>query len=339
MGKMNAFIKKYKTYIQYIVLGLVMIFVLPTMAYNGIIFKSSDIQIFGNVAIFAIAALGLTLLLGYSGLATLGTAGFMGLAAYCSAYFTTHWNLPFFLSLLLSVLIPVAFSLLVGLASLRIEGYYLAIATLGVAEIFRKLFEKLKWFTNRQQGVYPDTPKIFGIQFTSDMTYVLIVIILVILMILLHNLINSRTGRALLAMKGSNEAAKAMGVNILKYRLLAFALATAFASVAGVLYVHYIEYTRPSDWTLTLSLNVLAIIVIGGMTSIGGALLGSFIVYGLNGIVLQQISFLNKLPGFSSALIGVLIIVILIYYPRGLIHLFTDLKIWLKKLYKRLKKE
>lgn len=315
--------KKYSTYIQYILIGLLLILT-PFAASAGLI-NNSTVTTIGTVLIYAIAALGLSLLLGYSGLISLGTAGFMGLAAYSSAYFTMNLELPFLLSFVLAVAFPVAISLLVGLASLRIEGYYLAIATLGIAEIFRKLFEQLDKFTNGYRGKSARYPEIFGYVFQKEEMFIFIVVILVILMILMYNLVHSRTGRALLTMRGSNAAAQAMGINILVYRLVAFALATMFASVAGVLYVHFIKYAYPTDWILTLSLNILAIIVIGGMRSIGGALLGAFVVYGFSDLVLKDIPVIGDVYGLSSMFTGVLIILVILFYPLGLTHIFKDL--------------
>lgn len=324
-------LQKYRVYLQYILLG-VLLSLIPIIQQAGIYFRSSTVITIGTVIIYAIVALGLNLLLGYSGLVTLGTAGFMGLAAYASAYFTVKLELPFLLSFVLSVTIPVVISLLIGLASLRIEGYYLAIATLGVAEIFRKLFERLTNITEGFTGINTNYPKIFGFQFGRTETFIFIVVIFVLLMIVMHHLVNSRTGRALLAMRGSQPAAKAMGVNILKYRLLAFSISTFFAAVGGVLYVHFIQFTHPSDWILNRSLNVLAMVVIGGMRSIGGALLGAFIVEGFKSIVFDKIPLISNLTGLSSVFNGGLLILVVMIYPRGIIHLPRDIYNKLKEV-------
>jgi branched-chain amino acid transport system permease protein len=332
MGQ-STFYNKYKTYIQYIIIGILLILI-PYLALAGVI-NNSTVTTIGTVLIYAISALGLSLLLGYSGLISLGTAGFMGLAAYFSAYFTRQLDLPFLLSFVLAVGIPVAISLLVGLASLRIEGYYLAIATLGIAEVFRKLFEQLEGFTGGYRGASARYPTIFGYEFDKQSTFILIVVVLVILMILMYNLVNSRTGRALLTMRGSNAAAQAMGINILVYRLVAFALATMFASVSGVLYVHFIKFAYPTDWILTLSLNILAIIVIGGMRSIGGAIIGSFIVYGFSDIVLQKLPVIGDVYGLASMFTGVLIILVILFYPLGLAHMPQSFRKWISNMKNR----
>jgi len=132
-------------------------------------------------------------------------------------------------------------------------------------------------------------------------------------------------------MRGSEAAAQAMGIHLLKYRLVAFALATIFASIAGVLYVHFIRYSYPSIWSLKLSLDFLAMIVIGGLRSIYGTLIGAFIVFAIPDIFLKQIPFFNQL---SYSLNGILIILVIIFYPNGLVYIFKDLKNLIARIWK-----
>lgn len=315
---------------HFILLGLLLC-VVPQLAEMGI-FKISYVTILGGTFIFAIAALGLNILLGYSGLISLGTAGFMGFAAYLSAYFTKDMNLPFELSFLLAVLIPTLIGILVGLVSLKIEGIYLAIATLAVSEIFRKTFGEFDFFTNGFSGKSASYPTLFGF-FELDRAgaYYFVVVVLVIVMLLTYNMMNGRLGRALNAMRGSEAASQAMGVNLLNHRLIAFALATMYASIAGVLYIHFSKYTYPDTWTLKLSLDFLAMIVIGGLRSIYGTLLGAFIVYAVPDLFLKEIPYFSDL---SYILNGVLIILVIIFYPNGLINMFNDIK----RLFGKLKK-
>lgn len=320
-----------KPYSQFMLFGLLMISI-PLLVKMNIIFIGSNIYTLGFVFIYAIAALGLNLLLGYSGLISLGTAGFMGLSTYFAANLTEELGLPFFLSLIISVIIPSFIGLLVGLVSLRIEGYYLAIATLAVAEVLRRIFEKFIDFTRGYEGMKANFPNIFNqFQLNKDSTYILITIFLVLLMILTHNFVTSATGRALLTMRGSESAAQAMGINILKYRLIAFTIATLYASIAGVLYVHFIEGTDPSKWNLTLSLNILAIIVIGGMRSIGGTVIGAFVVYALSDLLFKNLPFIGDVYGLANVITGVLIIIIILFYPNGLIKIIKDTSILLNK--------
>lgn len=318
-------------YLHFILLGAAL-YSLPTLARLGII-QNSHIVVFGTTLIYSIAALGLNVLLGYSGLVSLGTAGFMGLGAYITAFLTEKMALPFELSLVAAVLVPTILGVVVGMLSLKFEGIYLAIATLAVSEIFREIFTQWDWFTNGASGAAANYPSLFGGALKLDRigTYYFIVVVTIIVFILIYNLTKGRLGRALNAMRGSEAAARAMGVNLFKYRLISFAIATALASLAGVLYVHYIRLSYPTIWTLNLSLDFLAIIVIGGFRSIYGTLIGSFIVFGLTEIFLKPI---KELATFAYVLKGVLMIAFIIYYPHGLVHLKYDIIKLKNKIFK-----
>lgn len=328
-------ILKKHPWIGFVIFGMILLLV-PQLAEMGIM-KQGYITTIGGTLIYAIAALGLNVLLGYSGLISLGTAGFMGLATYISAYLTKDLNLPFEMSLILAILIPTLIGVIVGLVSLKIEGLYLAIATLAVSEVLRKTFEELDMFTNGFSGKNASYPVLLGtFKLDRTSTYYLIVVVLIIVMLITYNVMNGRLGRALNAMRGSEAAAQAMGVNLLTHRLIAFALATIYASLAGVLYVHFIKYSYPSIWSLKLSLDFLAVIVIGGLRSIYGTVLGAFIVFAVPDMFLKQIPYFKDL---SYVLNGLLIIIVIIFYPNGLISIGTDIKKAIKKIMKRGKED
>lgn len=327
--KVTALIKS--PYIQY---GLfaVLLSILPMLQEIGIL-KSSEITILGSVMVYAIAALGLNLLLGYSGLASLGTAGFMGLAAYTTAYFVQDLGLPYIVAFIVSIIIPLAIGIIVGFISLRIEGMYLAIGTLIVAEILLKSFTQFSDITGGGIGKPMGYPNIAILgQLTKNQTFTLVAIVLVIFMILTYNIVRGRTGRALMAMRGSESAAQAMGINILKYRLITFGFATIFAAVAGVMWISFIPRIYPNDWGLTVSLNILAIIVIGGLKSIWGTLLGSFIVIGVPNLILKNIPIIGNIPGIPNIFTGLMIVLVIMYYPYGLIYIGHDVKKWYRNI-------
>lgn len=328
--KMNNKILK-NPHFQFVLFGILLACI-PMLSKVGVL-KSSHITVIGGTLIYAIAALGLNLLLGFSGLISLGTAGFMGLASYISAYVTINMKLPFEVALILAIVVPTLVGILVGLVSLKIEGMYLAIATLCVSEILRKTFEELNVFTNGFSGKQAKFPVLFGaIQLDRTTTYYLIVFFLILIMLLTYNMINGQLGRALNAMRGSEAASQAMGVNLLKYRLVAFALATLYASVAGVLYVHFIRFSYPSTWSLKLSLDFLAMIVIGGLRSIYGTVLGAFIVFAVPDLFLKQIPYFSQVSYIFN---GLLIILVIMFYPNGLVNIRHDIKKLIKRFGKR----
>ncbi len=319
---------------RYIIFG-VFLCLIPTLQQVGIL-ESATVIVIGTVMFYSIVAIGLNVLLGYSGLISLGTAGFMGLGSYLAAYMTSDLGMPFIVSVLVSVSIPLAIGLVIGLISLRIEGYYLAIATLGVSEILKQVFVEMEFLTGGFSGKNAAYPKLFVFKLDRQWTFIFIAVILVIILIVTENFIKSRTGRAMLTMRGSESAAKAMGINILRYKLTAFAVATLYASLAGVLYVHFIRFSYPSGWNLTLSLQILAVIVIGGMRTISGPILGSFVVFGVPELILKRLPIIGNIDGLAFIFTGVLIIGVILFYPNGLIHIGTDIKrYWTKRRVKR----
>lgn len=324
----NKFIAKYKKgkpYTDYLLFGILLL-LLPIFVELGLL-KYSYLTTIASILIYSIVALGLNLLVGYSGLVSLGTAGFMGLGTYLAAYLTADLGLPFELSLLISVAVPMIIGILTGLVSLRIEGYYLAIATLAISEILRKVFVEFEWITNGFSGKKAAYPELLGlIKLDRNGTFILIVVFLVAVMIITHNIINSYTGRALSTMRGSEAAAQAMGINIFKYRLLSFAVAVAYSALGGVLYMHFVKYTYPNAWTLTLSLNILAVIIIGGIRSIPGTILGAFVVFGVPDLILKRLPIIGGIDGMAYIFNGIMIIIVILFYPTGLIHIKNKFK-------------
>lgn len=329
MGKTeNKLMEKYrksKPYSSYLLFGLLLL-LLPILVQIGVL-KYSYLTTIASILIYSIVALGLNLLVGYSGLVSLGTAGFMGLGTYLAAYLTADLGLPFELSILISVAVPMVIGVITGLVSLRIEGYYLAIATLAISEILRKVFVEFEGITNGFSGKQAAYPTLLGfLKLGRNGTFVIIVVFLVAIMIITHNIINSYTGRALSTMRGSEPAAQAMGINIFKYRLLSFAVAVGYSALGGVLYMHFIKYTYPNAWTLTLSLNILAVIIIGGVRSIPGTILGSFIVFGVPDLILKRLPIIGGIDGMAYIFNGIMIIVVILFYPTGLIHITNKFK-------------
>ncbi len=323
------------SYSKILIIAVVLLSVpfLQSMGYVSV----SDVTIYSTVLFYTIVAVGLNVLLGYSGLVSLGTAGFMGLGAYITGYFSDK---SFVLGIIVALAVPIILGCIVGLVSLRLEGYYLAIATLGISEIIKTVFTEFEQYTGGFSGMkvgYADFLKgydFFGIHTPKMLSYYILAVILIIVLILTHNFIFSATGRALLAMKGSQPAAQAMGINLFKYKLTAFIVATVYASIAGILYMLVIRSAYPTTWSLNLSLQILAVVVIGGSRTILGPIIGSIVVFGLPELVFKQIPLLSSINGISYIFTGLLIIIIILYYPNGLIYIGHDIKRLVKKVRK-----
>jgi branched-chain amino acid transport system permease protein len=311
-------------HMRFLLFGMLLA-VLPILTGAGLV-RVNILTTMASVLIYSVAALGLNLLLGYSGLVSLGTAGFMGLGAYLAAFFTKQMEMSFWVSLLAALLVPTLIGVLVGLVSLRIAGLYLAIATLCVSEILLKTFEEVEAFSGGMRGIQIRYPVIFGYQMTRESMYWMLVAILIFMMMLTYNLVNGQFGRALHAMRGSESAAQAMGVSLLKYRLIVFALATAYAGLAGMLYVFFIRASYPTTWGLTLSLNLVAAIVIGGLRSIYGTVIGTFVVWAMSDLIIKQLPVIKDMYGVAYIVTGILIVLIILFYPNGLSQIFHDVK-------------
>lgn len=308
-----------------------------SLATGGSWPKSSMLNGFATVMIYAIIGYGFTFLLGYAGLASLGTAGFVGLGAYITAYALRNLpGIPYLVVMLAALLVSLLLGAVVGFISLRIEGIFLAIVTLGLSEVFYQLFNNWLDFTNGPNGASISKFPIF--QTFLDMSrqdaqkafYILLVLITVGLMMLTYNLGKSSTGRAMLAMKNSSSAAQAMGISLLKYRLLAFLLSTAYAGLGGVLFMSYLKFSAPQNYTILFSLNILAAVLIGGSRNLVGTFLGSFIVFGITPIFLQDIPFFRENPWIINVTIGVIIILVVMFYPGGLVQLANNVKSFFK---------
>lgn len=309
----------------YLLIGLA--FASLVLFVNMGITKVAYLNTFAATMIYTIVALGLNVLLGYSGLISLGTAGFMGLAAYISGFIVDKSGLPFELGVLAAIVIPTLLGFVVGLISLKLEGIYLAIATLAIAEIFREIFIQFDWFTNGSSGmIIKKYPKLLGtFQLDQKGMYLLIVVVMVLVFILIHWLTKGYLGRSFNTMRSSDAAARAMGVNVYKQKILSFCVATALAAIGGVLYVHFFRNSAPTTWTLNLSLLFLAIIVVGGFRSITGTLLGSLLLYALTEIFLKNPDY-PFLAQLTPIIQGGLMILFVLFWPNGIASFFTKMK-------------
>ncbi len=284
---------------------------------------------------FAIASVGFCLLMGYSGLASLGIGGFIGIGCYSVYYIMTVSGLSFWLAMAVALAVGIVIGLIVGFISLRIEGIYLVILTLGLSEILRNLFVAIK------DSINAGNWELFGLKITRADSIYVVVSLLVLVMIVTHNLINSPTGRAMLAMKNSTAASQAMGISLLKYRLLAFVICTIYSVLAGMMLMLTVRSAIASNgsgfYALITSLNILAAVIIGGYRSIWGAVFGTFVMYGMQSTLLSRVPFLQENPEFITFIAGILVILVVMFYPAGLAQLAREAIAAIKKCSKKIK--
>ena len=333
---LNIFHKfKIHPVLGYVIFAAVLM-IMQSLANNGMV-SSGFIGAVGSTLIYCIVGLGFCLLLGYSALASLGTAGFIGIGAYITYYCLSEYGVGVGVAFVLAIVIAVAVGVFVGFISLRIEGIYLAIVTLGVAQIIKEVLaaivEGSATISRKDIILLGQT---FTIREVRGAVFFLIVAVMLLLMWVTHNLINSPTGRAMLAMKNSTSAAQAFGVSLMKYRLLAFVLSTIFASLAGLLYMLYIRSDVPTSGTLltlSTSLNILGAVIIGGTKSIWGTIGGTFIIFGIDSMFLQDIKFFNDNPTLITIVCGLLVILVVMFFPGGLVQLVKGTIFKIKALF------
>ena len=291
------------------------------------------------VAIAVVGALGLNILLGYTGQLSIGHAAFMSVGAYTAANLATKFDLPFWLTLPAGGLMAAAIGVIVGVPSLRIKGVYLAIATLAAQFI-------IEWIINHspsisggaQASIEVSRPDLFGWQLDSPRElYFFLLIVAVMAIIATQNLVRSRIGRAFIAIRDQDIAAEIIGISVFKYKLYAFAISSFYAGVTGVLYTYYLGIASYEQFQLGVSIDYLAMIIIGGLGSVLGSVLGAFFITllpigirlfmeSVGTIFVEPDVLAQVISQLRQILFGVLIIVFLIVEPDGLNRLWINIR-------------
>ncbi|HHW08400.1 MAG TPA: branched-chain amino acid ABC transporter permease [Firmicutes bacterium] len=250
--------------------------------------------------IYVILGVSLNLINGFTGQFSIGHAGFMSIGAYFGAIATVKFGLPFALALLMGGLVAALAGMLIGLPTLRLRGDYLAIATLGFGEIIRVVF--LNW-------EYVGGARGFSVPRLTNFTWVYVIAVLTV--VIIRNWVQSAHGRACIAVREDEVAASAMGINTTLYKVIAFSVGAAFAGIAGALYAHYFFLIAPHSFGFLRSVEVLIIVVLGGLGSISGSVIAAILLTGLS-MLLANWPY-PRLIIYSLTLIG-----IMIYRPGGL---------------------
>jgi len=263
--------------------------------------------------IYILLALSLNLIVGYAGQVSLGHAAFYGIGAYASALAALNWHFPFPLAALSAMLATGACGLALGLPTLRLKEDYLAIVTLGFGVIVDLVFLNLAITGGPDGLVGIPAPLFLGLSFRAPALYLLLVAAAVILALgFTYRLVNSYHGRALRAIRDHETTAQVMGINTSAYKIVIFTLAAAMAGLAGSLYAHYITFINPESFGLHTSILILCMVVLGGMGSMAGAVVGAVIL-----TVLPEL--LRQTHALQDLIYGALLVGLLIWRPEGLL--------------------
>ncbi|WP_298441360.1 branched-chain amino acid ABC transporter permease [uncultured Ferrimonas sp.] len=297
------------------------------------------LTLFIQVSYLGIAALGLNILVGFTGQISLGHGAFFGFGAFASAWLSSQFAIPVFLTIPLAGFLSMGVGMMFGMPAARIKGLYLAIATLAAQFILEDFFARAEWFSGGSYGSMAEPITLFGFAFDTDESFFYIALFALVFMYLWGcNLMRSRDGRAFVAVRDHYLSAEIMGVKLNKYRLLSFGISSFYAGIGGALYAHYLGYVSAEGFTLMMSVQFLAMVIIGGLGSIKGTLMGCVFIVLLpealeGGVGLVKMTDWGNTPMITDGLaylkemaIGLVIILFLIFEPEGLAHRWQQIK-------------
>ena len=282
-----------------------------------------------------IGAVGLNLLTGFTGQISLGHAAFLGVGAYTSAILVTRLGFSFWLSIPFAGLVAAVAGIIIGIPSLRVKGLYLCIATLAAQFIFQFIFIHWESMTRGITGINIPPPRIGSLEFITEKGFYWVTLFFVILGVgYARNLVRSRMGRAFVAIRDRDLSAEIIGINLFRYKLSAFAISSFYAGVAGALWVTFLKVVTPDHFPFILSIQYLAMIIVGGLGSVLGSIFGAVFIT-LTPELLNYLSEIVKIyaPGHEEIFVpmkevvfGFLIVLFLIFEPRGLAEIWNRIK-------------
>jgi branched-chain amino acid transport system permease protein len=284
------------------------------------------------ILIYSVVGLGLMLLAGFTGLVSIGHAAFLGVGAYTQAVLAGHgW--PFPLSLAAAAALSALVGAVVGLPALRVKGIYLGIATIAFGFIVEEALARWESVTGGNAGKAVGSVEMFGWSADSDMSfYYVCLVVTVIATLAVLNLLRSPTGRAFVAIRDSEISAQSMGIQLAYYKTLSFAISAALAGVGGALYAHQIRFLSPDQFSILQSIDLLLMVVIGGLGSVHGAFLGAIFL-----ISMPQVISLGKdalpaaigqAPGLQAVIYGVVLVAFVLFEPLGLYGRWLKVRTW-----------
>jgi branched-chain amino acid transport system permease protein len=302
-----------------------------------------ELSLLINIGFLGIAALGLNILVGFTGQISIGHAAFFGFGAFASAWLHEALHIPVALCIPLAALMTTLVGLVFGLPAARLKGLYLAIATLAAQFILEDFFARARWFTGGVAGRVTEPFTLAGFAFDRDETYFYVVLAYVVVMFLgAANLMRTRDGRALVAVRDHYLSAEIMGINLAYYRTLSFGIASFYAGIGGALYAHYLLFVSVEAFNILFSIQFLGMVIIGGLGSVMGSLMGAAFMVLLPEVVQaaadalagSAIDHALKLGASISFLremtIGAAIILFLVFEPDGLARRWRLIKAYWK---------
>lgn len=284
------------------------------------------------VCIYSIVGFGLMLLVGFTGQISLGHAAFLAVGAYTEALLQGA-GMPLWVSLPSAALFSAAAGIVIGIPALRLKGIYLAIATLAFNVIVEEIITRWEGLTGGNGGKHVKPAELFGFVLDSDVSFYFLCLALAVLScIMLINLLRSPTGRAFVAIRDSEISASCMGVNLAKYKTMSFAISAALTGVGGALYAHKITFISPEQFTLLASIELVTIVIIGGIGSLHGAVFGAAFIIVLPQVIAVAKDYLPSgaagISGLQAIVFGVLLVAFIIFEPMGIYGRWLKVRTW-----------
>lgn len=320
-----------RTHIQKIRIALFILFILVFPFFGNRYF----LTLANQVGIAIIGAIGLNILVGFTGQISLGQGGFLAVGAYTAGILTARFGIPWYASTLIACFVTALVGAVFGIPSLRLKGLYLAIATLAAQVIILWVVTHWKALTGGVDALVVPDPTLFGFQMNTDFNMYWVIWALTGLTALATiNLFRTHYGRAFIAIRDQDIAAEVMGVNLFRYKLLSFAISSFIVGLAGALIAHYRSIVTWERFTIDVSVTYLAMIIIGGLGSVSGSVLGATfmtllpaILTNLGRALRSYIPIIDTLiPFIQQGAFGLVIILFLVFEPEGLRKIWQDIK-------------
>ncbi len=289
---------------------------------------------FTFILIYSIVGLGLMLLAGFTGLFSIGHAAFLGVGAYTQAVLT-NLGLPFPLALACAAGLSAAVGMVVALPALRVKGIYLGIATLAFGFIVEEVFARWDGVTGGNAGIHVKAPELLGWALDSGTDFYFLCLLLAVgATLAVLNLLRTPTGRAFVAIRDSEVSAQSMGIHLAYYKTLSFAISAALAGIGGALYAHKLRFISPDQFDILQSIDLLLMVVIGGLGSVHGAFLGAiFLISMPQAIALAKDhlpAVVGQAPGLQGLVYGVVLIAFVLFEPLGLYGRWLKVRTYLQ---------
>ena len=300
--------KNKKIFMVFFVMLMLAVISVPFYVHNTYVLK-----ILCNVMLYSIIALSTNLIVGFCGQLDFGRAAFAGLGAYFSAYIYNSTEVPFIICFLGAGLFAAFMGVILGTLCRKTSFDYLTLVTIGFLEICRKLFVNWRFITNGNNGLATGRPSFFGIKLQSHTAmFYFCLILLIISFILIKRITKSRLGRAFMAIRDDNIAAAYAGIDVPKYKTICFAIGSFFTGIAGAALAHYTMFTSPTNYTQDQSIIMLQMVILGGLGSLPGSIIGAALL-----TILPEIS--RAFYEYRLLFLGVLMVILMIFAPQGLL--------------------